>query len=93
MASQQQIVTVTKKGQATIPKSMRERHKIGMKALVIDAKDGVLVRAIPDPSMERGSLKGLFGKKSSGDIMSEIRNEETKLLDLKNIKTTKKEKK
>jgi bifunctional DNA-binding transcriptional regulator/antitoxin component of YhaV-PrlF toxin-antitoxin module len=73
------IVTVTKKGQATIPKSMRVRHKIGRKALVIDTKYGVLVKPIPDPSMERGSLKGLFEGKTSGEIMTEIRAEETKL--------------
>ena len=32
------IVTVTKKGQATIPKKMRVRHKIGKKALVVDTE-------------------------------------------------------
>ncbi len=72
-----QVVAVTKKGQATIPKSLREKHKIGRKALVIDTTQGVLVKAIPDPSMERGSLKK-FLNKSSKDIMSEIRSVEFK---------------
>ena len=75
----QAVVTVTKKGQATIPKSMRVRHKIGRKALVIDTKQGVLVKPIPDPSMERGSLKGLFPGRTSGEIIAEIRREESKL--------------
>ena len=72
------VVTVTKKGQATIPKVMRERHKIGRKALVVDTAQGVLMKPIPDPSMDRGSLKDLFGGKSSSEIMSEIRRTEAK---------------
>ena len=72
----QAIVTVTKKGQATIPKTMRDRHRIGRKALVVDTKEGVLVRPIPDPSMEKGSLKVLFKGRSSKKIMSEVRQEE-----------------
>lgn len=60
------IVTVTKKGQATIPKAMRDRHKIGRKALVVDTRDGVLVRPIPDPPMDKGSLKTLFKGKALG---------------------------
>jgi bifunctional DNA-binding transcriptional regulator/antitoxin component of YhaV-PrlF toxin-antitoxin module len=70
------VVTVTKKGQATIPKGMRDRHKIGRKALVIDTDKGVLVRSIPDPSMEKGSLKTLFKGRTSKEIMSEIRQAE-----------------
>jgi bifunctional DNA-binding transcriptional regulator/antitoxin component of YhaV-PrlF toxin-antitoxin module len=77
--SKQLVVTVTKKGQATIPKSMRERHRIGKKALMVDTDLGVLVKAIPNPAMERGSLKELFGKKTSRDLMSEIRAEESGL--------------
>ena len=73
------IVTVTKKGQATIPKKLRAKHKIGKKALVIDTKEGVLLRAIPDPSVEKGSLRSLFKTKTSHEIMKEIRQEEFKL--------------
>lgn len=72
----QAIVTVTKKGQATIPKTMRDRHRIGRKALVVDTKEGVLVKPIPDPSMEKGSLKALFKGRSSKKIMSQVRHEE-----------------
>jgi len=70
------IVTVTKKGQATIPREMREKHKIGRKALVVDTDKGVLVMPIPDPSMDKGSLKELFKGKTSKDIMNEIRRAE-----------------
>ena len=70
------IVTVTKKGQATIPRTMRDKHKIGRKALVIDTEQGVLLTSIPDPSMEKGSLKVLFKGMTSKEIMNEIRREE-----------------
>ncbi|MDG7000363.1 MAG: AbrB/MazE/SpoVT family DNA-binding domain-containing protein [Nitrososphaerota archaeon] len=72
------IVTVTKKGQATIPKKMRVRHKIGKKALVVDTEQGFLVRAILDPSLKKGSLRSLFKTKTSKEIMNEIRREEFK---------------
>ena len=48
------VVTVTKKGQATIPKAMREKHRFGRKVLAIDTQDGVIFKPLPDPAMERG---------------------------------------
>ncbi len=71
------VVTVTKKGQATIPKKMRERHSIGRKALVEDTEEGVLLKPLPSPSMERGSLRIIFKDRSSKEIMNEIRKEES----------------
>jgi bifunctional DNA-binding transcriptional regulator/antitoxin component of YhaV-PrlF toxin-antitoxin module len=71
------VVTVTKKGQATIPKKMRERHSIGRKALVEDTEEGVLLKPLPSPSMERGSLRTLFKGRRSGEIMDEVRGEES----------------
>ena len=71
------VVTVTKKGQATIPKSMRERHGIGRKALVEDTEEGVLLKPLPSPSMERGSLKSVLNSRSSKEILDEIRREES----------------
>jgi len=56
---------------------MRDRHKIGRKALVIDTDQGALVMPIPDPSMEKGSLKMLFKGRTSKDIMNEIRREKS----------------
>ena len=72
------VVTVTKKGQATIPKKMRERHGIGRKVLVEDTEEGVLLKPLPSPAMERGSLRALFKGKSSKAIMDEIRMEESR---------------
>jgi len=71
------VVTVTKKGQATIPKSMRERHGIGRKALVEDTEEGVLFKPLPSPSAERGSLRSMVKGKSSKEIMDDVRKAES----------------
>ena len=70
------ISTVTEKGQATIPKALREKHGIGRKVLVVDTRDGVLLKPIPDPSTEKGSLKELFGRTTSQELIHEARIEE-----------------
>ena len=72
----QEVVSVTKKGQATIPKSMRERHRLGRKVLAVDTQDGVMFKPLPDPAAEKGSLKDAFKGKSSKEIMSEVRKVE-----------------
>jgi bifunctional DNA-binding transcriptional regulator/antitoxin component of YhaV-PrlF toxin-antitoxin module len=48
MPSQEEVVTVTKKGQATIPKSMRVKHRIGRKVLAVDVEQGVMLMSLPD---------------------------------------------
>ena len=73
----QAVVTVTKKGQATIPKKMRERHGIGRKALVEDTEEGVLLKRLPSPSMERGSLRSVLEGGSSKEIIEEARRAES----------------
>ncbi|MGI0080954.1 MAG: AbrB/MazE/SpoVT family DNA-binding domain-containing protein [Nitrososphaerales archaeon] len=83
------VVTVTEKGQATIPKTMREKHKIGRKALAVDTDKGVLMKPIPDPAKEKGSLKGLFKGKSSSEIMNEVRQEEESRIERKLVKEKK----
>ena len=67
------VVSVTSKGQATIPKEMREKHGIGKRALVEDVEEGILLKPAPAPSEEQGSLKALFGKKSVRQILAESR--------------------
>jgi AbrB family looped-hinge helix DNA binding protein len=69
----QVIVTVTKKGQATIPSKLRKKHKIGRKVLVIDTEAGVLLKPIPDPAVEKGSLKELFAGTDSRELIEEAR--------------------
>jgi len=67
------IVTVTKKGQATIPIRLRRKHGIGRKVLVVDTEAGVLLKPLPDPVKEKGSLKKLFEDENSRDLIDEAR--------------------
>jgi len=67
------IVTVTKKGQATIPIRLRRKHKIGRKVLVVDTEAGVLLKPVPDPVKDKGSLRKLFEGRSSLDLIEEAR--------------------
>jgi len=72
------VVTVTRKGQATIPKAMRERHKIGQKALAVDVDEGVLLKPLPKPSHDRGSLRHLLGTRSARELLAENRSRDSK---------------
>lgn len=71
-----QIVAVTKKGQATIPKDMREKHKVGERVLALETDEGILLKPLPKPSQERGSLKGVLGKRSARELLAEVRSED-----------------
>lgn len=76
MASEGKVVTITKKGQATIPKKLREKYGLRKKVLVIDTDEGILLRAVPEPSQERGVLKKLFKGKSARKLIEEARKDE-----------------
>jgi AbrB family looped-hinge helix DNA binding protein len=67
------IVTVTRKGQATIPAALRKKHGIGRKVLVVDTAAGVLFKPVPDPLMEKASLRNLFEGASSQDLIDDAR--------------------
>ena len=71
-----EIVTVTKKGQATIPIELRRKHRIGRKVLVVDTEAGVLLKPVADPILEEGSLRDLFGGSTSRELIEEARSEE-----------------
>jgi len=72
------LVTVTKKGQATIPKELRDKHHMGKKILVVDTEEGVLLKHVPDPMMEKGSLRTVFKGKTSKQLVAEARSDEAK---------------
>ena len=72
------VVTVTTKGQATIPSKMRKKYRIRKKVVFTEAKEGILIRPIPDPFLEVGSLKSLFKGRAAADIISEARAAEVK---------------
>ena len=70
------IVSVTKKGQATLPKEMRERKGIGRKAVAVETREGILIKRIPAVEEEVGSLKGLFKEETAKDLLAEGRRED-----------------
>jgi AbrB family looped-hinge helix DNA binding protein len=67
------VVSVTKKGQATIPKDLRERFGVGDRVLVVETDEGILFKPLPRPEDEFGSLKELFEGKTAREILDEAR--------------------
>ena len=72
-----EVVSVTKKGQATIPKKLREKYGIKNKVLIIEEGERIVLKPLPTPEQEFGSLKTLFKDKSSRDLLEEARREES----------------
>jgi len=68
------VVSVTKKGQATIPKDLREKFKVGDKVLVVETDEGILFKPLPRPEDEFGSLKDLFEERSAREVLDEARS-------------------
>ncbi len=71
-----EVVGVTKKGQATIPKRLREKYGIGNKALIEEAESGILLKPVPSPDDDLGSLKPFFKGKTARQLLREARKEE-----------------
>jgi len=67
------VVSVTRKGQATIPKDLREKFRVGDKVFVVEAKEGILLKPLPRPEEDFGSLKELFEGKNAREILREAR--------------------
>ena len=67
------VVSITKKGQATIPKDLREKFGVGDKVLVVETDEGILLKPLPKPEDEFGSLKELFKGKTARQILDEAR--------------------
>jgi len=67
------VVSVTKKGQATIPKDLREKFKVGNKVLVMETDEGILFKPLPRPEDEFGSLRDLFEGRRAREILDEAR--------------------
>ncbi len=67
------ITSVTKKGQATIPKKMREKLGIKERVIVIETDEGVLLKPLPKPEDEFGSLREMFKGKTARELLAEAR--------------------
>jgi AbrB family looped-hinge helix DNA binding protein len=71
-----EVVKITKKGQATIPKHLREKFGFKDRAIVIEAEHGILLRPVPDISAEKGSLRELFKDTTAKEALDEARKED-----------------
>jgi len=70
------VVSVTKKGQATIPKDLRKKFGVGNRVLVVETDDGILFKPLPRPEDDFGSLRGLFKGKTAREILEEARTQD-----------------
>jgi len=66
------IVTITKKGQATLPAELRRKHNLRKKAMVVDTEEGLLVKPLPTPEEEMGSLSDVF-EEGVDELLAESR--------------------
>lgn len=71
-------MSITSKGQATIPKELREKYGMKDKALVVDTDEGILFKPLPTPGQDRGSLKLLMEDKTARELVKEARRHEKK---------------
>ena len=71
-----QIVSITSKGQATIPKELREKYGMKDKAIVMETPEGILFKPLPSPCSEKGSLKTLLKDKTAKELVQEAREHE-----------------
>ena len=71
-----EVVSVTKKGQATIPKKLRDKYGIKNKVIFEENECGIILKPLPSPDQECGSLKSYFKGKTARQLLEEARKEE-----------------
>jgi antitoxin PrlF len=72
-----EVVSVTKKGQATIPKRLRSKYGIKDKVVFEEDVCGIVIKPLPSPTDDFGSLKKLAMGKTARELLTEARKEET----------------
>lgn len=71
-----QVISVTKKGQATIPKRLREKYGIKNKVIFEENECGLVLKPVPSPEDLMGSLKAYAKGKTARQLLEEARKEE-----------------
>ena len=67
------VSSVTKKGQFTIPKALREKYGIKDKIMIEEDERGIIIKPLLSPKEEFGSLKGNADGKTSKELLDEAR--------------------
>jgi antitoxin PrlF len=70
------VVSVTRKGQATIPKELRDKFGVSGKVQVVETEEGILLKAIPRPEDDFGSLTKVFKGKTAREVVDEARGKD-----------------
>ena len=68
-----EVVKITKKGQATIPKYLREKFGFKDRAIVVESGEGILLKPFPDISEEKGSLREIFKGMTAKEVIEKAR--------------------
>jgi antitoxin PrlF len=71
-----EVVSVTKKGQATIPKKLRKKYGIKDKVIIEENEKGIILKPLPSPNDDFGSLKTVFKERTAQELLKEVRSEE-----------------
>ena len=71
-----EVSSVTKKGQATITKRLRQKYGTKDKVMFEENECGIVLKPLPSISEEYGSLKGFFKGKTARQLLDEPRKEE-----------------
>lgn len=71
-----EVVKITRKGQATIPKYLREKFGFKDRAIVVESGEGILLKPFPDISEEKGSLREIFKGRTAKEVIEEAREED-----------------
>ena len=53
---------------------MREKYGIKDKVVIEETKEGIILKPLPSPEDELGSLKSAFKGKSASELLKEARN-------------------
>jgi AbrB family looped-hinge helix DNA binding protein len=71
-----EVVKITRKGQATIPKHLREKFRFKDRAIVVESGEGILLKPLPDISEEKGSLREIFKGMRAKEVIEKARGED-----------------
>jgi AbrB family looped-hinge helix DNA binding protein len=71
-----EVISVTKKGQATIPKKLREKYGIKNKVIFEENECGLVLKPAPTPDDLFGSFKAFAKGKTAHQLLEEARKEE-----------------
>ncbi|MGA2384970.1 MAG: AbrB/MazE/SpoVT family DNA-binding domain-containing protein [Candidatus Bathyarchaeia archaeon] len=71
-----EVVSVTKKGQVTIPKRLRDKYSIKNKVIFEENECGLVLKPVPTPADLMGSFKPYANGKTARQLLDESREEE-----------------